>query len=72
MVPGAQLRRDRPSVADILDIEHLVAIPQLVEAAIQDRVAVEIEKPALLGEDEAVIGLGLQFRDLPRNWFSSS
>src|SRR6266487_94095 len=60
------LDRGRPGVADVLDIIDLVARAQFLEIAGQHTVAGEIQEPALLGQQEAEILLGIELRDLPQ------
>src|SRR6266542_1727580 len=58
------LAGDRPGVADGFDKMHPVADLQPVEIPLDQAVAVEIELTALMGQDEAVILLGVELRHL--------
>src|SRR5690348_12404615 len=58
------LGRHRPSVADVLDVIDLVAAPQFVKIAGQDRIAVEIEEPAFLGHKKSLVSFRRQFGHL--------
>src|SRR6266702_4688342 len=60
----AHLDGGRPGVADVLDVIDLVTLAQLLEIAGQHAVAVEVQQPAFLGQQEAEILLGIAFRDL--------
>src|SRR5688572_28582735 len=56
---------DRASVADVLDIAHLVVGLEAVEVAGEEAVAVEVEKTAFLGLEEAMILARVELSDTP-------
>src|SRR5205085_3224060 len=60
------LAGDRPGIADCLDKMHAVTDPQLVEIALHQTVAVEIELRPFMRQHKAVIFVRLTPRDSPR------
>src|SRR5262249_2090895 len=56
--------RNRPSVADVLDVTDLVATPQFVKISGQDHIAMEVQEPALLGHEEYLISFRRQLGHL--------
>src|SRR5262249_41784019 len=60
----SHLGRDRASVAERFDVVHRVAALELVEVAVEQRVAVEIEQGPFLGEQEAEVLIVVDLGDL--------
>src|SRR4051794_26854235 len=56
---------DRPGIADRLDEMHLIADLELVEIAVHQTVAVEIELSSFMRQQEPVILLRVKLADLP-------
>ena len=58
------LAGDRPGIADGFDEMHPVADLQSVEIPLDQAIAVEIQLAAFMGQDEAVLLLGIELRHL--------